>query len=211
MNTFPTLVAPLVDRVAFEGQSISINLPTSLFIDNDLGDSITISASGLPNWLTFSPASGTTAAKISGVLPTQANGTVAPVSITVTASDTRGGRASDSFVLTALDSFTAQGAASLYLSDPLDVLAGYFSGDGIEAANRLIADKVKVALDVFNTSTAPLSEVYAIDGSKITATYAANPTASWAGAARMVINGTSLSSDPNDLNYSIRSIDIKVD
>jgi len=201
----PTIVSPLVDRVAFEGQSVLISLPASLFVDNDLGDSITISATGLPNWLTFTSASGTAAAKITGVVPTQANGTVAPVSITVTANDMHGGSTSDSFVLTALDSFTSQGAASLYLSDPLDVLAGYFSGDAVAAANQLIADKVGVALDIFNSSTAPLTEVYATD--KITATYAPNPTASWAGAARMVINGTGLSSDPYDQNYSISSID----
>ena len=98
--------------------------------------------------------------------------------------------------------------AKLYLSDSFEVLETHFSGDLIGQANDLVADKVSVAWDIINASTEPLSQSYAVDGTSVTATYAANPTAAWAGAARVVINGTSLSDDPNDFTWSMSSIEV---
>ena len=98
--------------------------------------------------------------------------------------------------------------AKLYLSDSFEVLETHFSGDLIGQANDLVADKVSVAWDIIYASTEPLSQSYAVDGTSVTATYAANPTAEWAGAARVVINGTSLSDDPNDFTWSMSSIEV---
>ncbi len=101
-NDAPQILVPgLADQVVFEAADFSFALPLDSFTDVDTDDSLTYSAvledgSALPPWLLFDASTNT----FSGTPPTGAGS----LSINVTATDTSGETATDSFVITALPS-----------------------------------------------------------------------------------------------------------
>ncbi|NJR40949.1 MAG: tandem-95 repeat protein [Leptolyngbyaceae cyanobacterium CSU_1_4] len=94
-NDSPILIEPLPPQTALEDSSFTVNI-SSYFADPDNGDTLTFSATALPDGLTFDNATGT----ISGS-PT--NAAVGTKSITVTADDGKGGTVDGTFVLTVTD------------------------------------------------------------------------------------------------------------
>ena len=68
-------------------------MPVGTFADVDAGDTLVLSATGLPGWLAFDAASGT----FSG---TPANGDVGSVSVTLTATDAAGVAVSQAIAFT---------------------------------------------------------------------------------------------------------------
>lgn len=95
VNDAPVLAAPISDATTDEDAAFSFTLPGGTFTDVD-GDALTLSASGLPSWLSFDPATRT----FSG---TPANGDVGTFNVTVTASD-GDFSASDVFAITVANS-----------------------------------------------------------------------------------------------------------
>ena len=96
-NNPPTLANAIEDRPARVGQAFSYTVPADTFNDAD-GDTLSYAAAkgdgtALPSWLSFNADSRT----FSG---TPADGDVGTVTVKVTASDGRGGSASDEFVVT---------------------------------------------------------------------------------------------------------------
>jgi len=97
-NDAPTIGAALASQNATEDAAFTFILPTDTFVDADLGDRLSYSAtladgSALPAWLQFDVATGT----FSG---TPGNDHVGALEIRVTASDLVGASASQSFSLT---------------------------------------------------------------------------------------------------------------
>ncbi|MFO0346614.1 MAG: cadherin domain-containing protein [Labrys sp. (in: a-proteobacteria)] len=97
-NETPQVAATLTGQSATEDAAFTAMLPAGAFTDVDVGDTLTLSAtladgSALPSWLSFDPATGT----FSG---TPANGDVGSLSIRVTATDTAGASATQTFGLT---------------------------------------------------------------------------------------------------------------
>ena len=88
-NAAPTVATPIPDQNARVGAPFSHTFPANTFNDAD-GDPLTYSATGLPAWLGFDPATRTFAGTPTAV------GTPA---VTVTASDGNGGSASDTFAI----------------------------------------------------------------------------------------------------------------
>ena len=93
VNDRPVLTTAIADQTFFEDTVVSFALPANTFGDVD-GDTLTLSATGVPAWLTFNAATGT----FTGTPPQNLNGTVG--TITVTATDPDGLSVSDTFVLT---------------------------------------------------------------------------------------------------------------
>ncbi|THJ24376.1 MAG: hypothetical protein CAF45_005720, partial [Nitrospira sp. CG24E] len=98
VNETPTVAAPLADQQATEDALFSLVVPANTFADQDLGDSLTYSATlaggaALPIWLSFNA----TARTFSG---TPLNGDVGTFSLAVTATDTGGLSATETFALT---------------------------------------------------------------------------------------------------------------
>ena len=91
VNDAPFLVQAIGNRTSLEDNAVSFQVPESAFADID-GDALTLSASGLPDWLSFDAGSRT----ISGAPPQDFHGAV---SITMTATDGEGASASDTFTL----------------------------------------------------------------------------------------------------------------
>jgi large repetitive protein len=95
-NDAPTVAVALVDQAANEGAAFTYTLAAGSFADVDAGDTLTLSTSTLPAWLTFDAAtrsfSGTPGASDAGA-----------VNVTVTATDSAGATASDTFVITVTD------------------------------------------------------------------------------------------------------------
>jgi Ca2+-binding RTX toxin-like protein len=94
-NDVPTLANALADQYATEDAAFSFALPADTFSDEDVGDSLVYTgsladASPLPGWLSFNAVTG----EFHG---TPANGDVGTISVKVTATDTAGASASDSF------------------------------------------------------------------------------------------------------------------
>lgn len=94
-NTAPNLAIAIPDQSAPEDTTFSFTLPGGTFVDADAGDTLAFSAaladgSALPTWLAFDAATLT----FSG---TPLNGHVGTLSVKVTATDTGGMSASDTF------------------------------------------------------------------------------------------------------------------
>jgi hypothetical protein len=99
VNDVPTVAAEIDNQAATEDQAFSFTVPTGTFADVDAGDTLALSVSTLPSWLTFTPATGV----FSG---TPTNSTDAEtVTVTVTATDSAEGTVTDSFdiVVTAVN------------------------------------------------------------------------------------------------------------
>ena len=98
--------------------------------------------------------------------------------------------------------------ASLYLSDDFNTLETYFFGDAIGDANQLIADKVELAWDMISSSTVPYQTSVNGDGTELTRKYATDAFANWHGSAMIVVNGSSLSTNQADQDYTFNTIDV---
>jgi hypothetical protein len=92
VNDRPVVANALADVTVAEDTAVSVVLPANAFSDAD-GDALTLSASGMPAWLSFNAATRT----FSGTPPLNFNGSV---NVTVTATDAGGLSASDTFALT---------------------------------------------------------------------------------------------------------------
>ncbi|MBF0185910.1 MAG: putative Ig domain-containing protein, partial [Magnetococcales bacterium] len=102
-NDAPTVATAVVDHTVFSGTAFTIALPTQTFADQDVGDSLTLTASqadgsALPTWLRFDATSGTFSGQSS---------TLGTVNIKVTATDTAQAKVSDIFSLTVRSQNTA--------------------------------------------------------------------------------------------------------
>ncbi|MGC2856218.1 putative Ig domain-containing protein [Novispirillum sp. DQ9] len=82
-NDAPTRGAAPLPQVQWGGTFNSTTIPATAFADVDAGDSSTLSASGMPSWMSFDPATGT----LSGQPPIGAHGVAR---VTITATDTAG-------------------------------------------------------------------------------------------------------------------------
>ncbi|MFC4173382.1 putative Ig domain-containing protein, partial [Microvirga sp. GCM10011540] len=91
-NDAPTVAEEAADQTGKVGQALSLALPATMFADADLdsGDTLTLSAAGLPEGVSFDPATRT----FSGA-PTAAG----TYDVTVTATDSAGEAVSDTFAL----------------------------------------------------------------------------------------------------------------
>ena len=98
--------------------------------------------------------------------------------------------------------------AVIYISDDFETLETYFFGDAIGNANKLISDKVELAWDMISSSTTPYQTSVNIDGTQLTREYATDAFANWQGSAMIVVNGSGLSTDDADQDYSFNSIDV---
>jgi hypothetical protein len=90
INNAPTLANPIPDQNAAEDNSFNYTFPVNTFADPDIGDTLTYSASGLPAWLSFDAGTRT-------FTGTPTNADVGSVSVSVTATDSSGLTASDTF------------------------------------------------------------------------------------------------------------------
>jgi len=125
-NDAPIVANAIADRAATGGQAFSFTLPGDTFADIDNGDTLTLSTSTLPAWLTFNAATLT----FSG---TPANGDAGTTSITVTATDAAGASASDTFDIVVGVTLTGgNGRDSLIGTAGNDVLSG---GNGEDTLN----------------------------------------------------------------------------
>ena len=96
-NLPPQLQAPIPDQSATEDQSLTFTISATTFTDVNVGHSLTYSATlangdGLPSWLSFDPANRT-------FTGTPGNSDVGALAIKVTATDTEGLSADDTFDL----------------------------------------------------------------------------------------------------------------
>jgi hypothetical protein len=112
-NASPILASAIPDQAATEDGAFSFAVPAASFTDPNSGDTLAYSASrlngvALPSWLTFNPAT-----RIFNGTPL--NGDVGTVSVKVTATDTGGLMASDTFDVTV---FNANDAPALTASLP---------------------------------------------------------------------------------------------
>ncbi len=109
-NSPPELRFPLYDAVAFENDTVSVPL-TGIFADPD-GDHLSYAVSGLPNSLFLDEASNTIVGTPTGL-------DLGSYVIEVTASDGRGGTASDDFFLNVLSPTAGVGNSFPFLQTPL--------------------------------------------------------------------------------------------
>ena len=107
----PTVANPIADQTAPLGEAFTFDIPLNTFADPD-NDPLTLTATGVPSWLTFTPATR----RFSGT-PTATDPT--PSTITVTATDGTSS-VNDTFIITVLPnsapSFT-KGANQTVLED----------------------------------------------------------------------------------------------
>jgi len=97
--------------------------------------------------------------------------------------------------------------STFYLSDSIEDLELYLSGSDIEVANQLIMDKLQIALNVLDyTPDEAVTVAVNAESTQLTADYNVDPSADWSGDARVVIDGTGLSIDSTDGDYTISNI-----
>ncbi|WP_157964705.1 tandem-95 repeat protein, partial [Algibacillus agarilyticus] len=92
VNDSPQLVGDITDKLTDEDAVFNYQIDTSIFSDVDNGDTVKYSVTGLPDWLTFD-------AKNTLLTGTPTNADVGNVTLTVTATDTAGLSANDTFEL----------------------------------------------------------------------------------------------------------------
>jgi len=129
-NAAPILAAPLADQRVRVGTPIDFVLPVGTFVDPDAGQSLTLSASGLPAGATFDPGTASFGGSVAGI---------GRSTVTVAATDPSGAQVSDAFVLTvalgltgADDTWQGTGIANL-----TDGLAGNDSMNGAGGQDAL--------------------------------------------------------------------------
>ena len=91
-NDVPKVSHVITTQAAAEDAAFSFTVPTDTFADTDTSDTLTLSTSQLPAWLSFDAATGI----FSG---TPTNGDVGTTQVTVTATDNQGGHTSTTFDL----------------------------------------------------------------------------------------------------------------
>jgi VCBS repeat-containing protein len=124
-NDAPKVHVEVPDQVCHEQSPVTFLLPANVFTDADLGDTLTLAASGLPAWLAFDAATGT----FSG---TPVNADVGTATVTVTATDGAGATASQQIVFAVTgsnDAPTVSAPLTLVVAEDsgiatLDLLAG---------------------------------------------------------------------------------------
>ena len=95
------------------------------------------------------------------------------------------------------------------MSDPIEDLEKYFSGDLVTSANQLMADKVEAAMNVLDYSPEDATSITVnSNGTQLIGEYTADPLASWKGGAKVIVNGTGLSTESTDADYAISDISI---
>ncbi|MES2793790.1 MAG: putative Ig domain-containing protein [Planctomycetota bacterium] len=94
-NDAPTVSVEIPPQTATEDAAFSFTFDVKTFVDVDLGDTLTYTASGLPAWLSFDAGTRT----FSGT-PANSDVTTSPLTITVTATDTSLASVSTTFALT---------------------------------------------------------------------------------------------------------------
>ena len=104
-NDVPVVVNPVPAQAATEDVLFSFQVPSNTFADVDVGDTLIYSArlsggAALPSWLSFDPSTRT----FSG---TPSNSSVGTLSITLSASDGKGGVASNIFDITVANTHDA--------------------------------------------------------------------------------------------------------
>ena len=97
INDAPILANPISNRIATEGTPYEYTIPSNTFVDIDLGDILTYTAtqfngSALPEWLIFNPAT-----HVFSGLPN--NSDVGMITITITATDGSAQSITNTFVL----------------------------------------------------------------------------------------------------------------
>jgi len=130
VNTPPQLIIALSDTCTPEGVLYSYDASAN-FEDGDLGDTLTYSAtledgSALPDWLTIDAGMGI-------LTGTPGNGDTGVIDVSVTATDSAGATASDTFMLTVADSGypVTEGNDILIGSCGNDVICGSDGNDSI--------------------------------------------------------------------------------
>jgi len=109
----------------------------------------------------------------------------------------------------AINSPSQTNTTTFHLSDSIEDLETYFSGDLVQSANQLMADKVEIAMEVLGYAPEDaLSITENSNGTQIIGEFAADPSASWKGGAKIIVNGTSLSTDSSDTDYTISDISV---
>jgi trimeric autotransporter adhesin len=140
INTAPVVDFGIQDIRATGTQAFTAKLPTNAFLDNDIGDALTLSAkldSGapLPSWLVFDAATST----FSG---TPTNAQAGDYSISVTATDKAGLTATANFVLNVANRIVGTSASNILNGsanrDVIEGLAGNDTIDGKAGADTLI-------------------------------------------------------------------------
>ncbi|MDG2071623.1 MAG: putative Ig domain-containing protein, partial [Pseudomonadales bacterium] len=131
-NTAPQLVAPLLDRVIEVGTPVTENIGNK-FQDVD-GDVLSYTAEGLP--ASFFVDSAT-----SSILGTPTPVDVGSYSVIITASDGRGGRVSDQFLLTVFEDNASENNTAPTLVTPL-FDQEYIEGDSVFADLNAVFEDV---------------------------------------------------------------------
>jgi len=138
VNDTPTVANLIPDMDATEDLAFSYQIPSNTFNDVDASDSLTLSVSGLPTGLAFD---GTDT--ISG---TAANGVVGSHNIVVTATDGSSAEATDTFVLTVINTNDAPTVAnpiqnqSTYVGAPFSFSVPVNTFNDIDASDSLTTD-----------------------------------------------------------------------
>ncbi|MCB1876930.1 MAG: putative Ig domain-containing protein, partial [Chromatiales bacterium] len=123
-NDAPTIANAIAHQTAIEDTPFTFQFAANTFDDVDAGDTLSYTASGLPAWLNFDPATRT----FNG---TPQNGDVGTINITVTASDGHGGAVSNRFGIVVTNTNDAP-EGSVFIDNPTPE-----EGDTLTAGNTL--------------------------------------------------------------------------
>ncbi len=147
VNDAPSVANAIPGQAASEGAAFAFAVPASTFADVDAidGDTLTLTATGLPAWLNFNAATGT----FSGTPGFADAGTY---SVTVTATDAAGAQASDQFDIVAANTNRAPvagpGVANTFEDTQFTfdarVSAGDPDGDALTVTDSVCAARHRV-------------------------------------------------------------------
>ncbi len=185
-NDAPVAVVPIADQTTDEDAGFSFTVPPTSFIDVDVGDSLTLSAtladgSPLPAWLSFDPVTQT----FSG---TPLNDDVGALTIRVTATDTSGASATQDFHVTVNNTNDGPVASAAIADQSTNEDAGF---------SFTVAANSFTDVDVGDTLT--LSATLA-DGSPLPAWLSFDP-------ATQTFSGTPLNGDVGSLTIRVTATD----
>ena len=185
-NDPPVAVVPIADQTTNEDAGFSFTVPPTSFIDVDVGDTLTLSAtladgSPLPAWLVFDPVTQT----FSG---TPLNDDVGSLTIRVTATDTSGASATQDFHVTVNNTNDGPVASATIADQSTNEDAGF----SFTVAPNSFSD-----VDVGDTLT--LSATLA-DGSPLPAWLSFDP-------ATHTFSGTPLNDDVGSLTIRVTATD----
>jgi Ca2+-binding RTX toxin-like protein len=131
VNDAPTVANAIVDAITAEDATFTFVVPVNSFADIDIGDSMTLTATGMPAWLSFNGATRT----FSG---TPANSDVGTVAISVRATDTSGSFVTDVFNVTVTNTNDAPVAnASSASTNEDNAVSGSVTGSDVDVGSIL--------------------------------------------------------------------------